>query len=137
MARADFRPLHVGLFGLFGVIDQQVDPVKSFVGDLEWLGVDRPELLDQFVDATLGFVPGHHQDVIAAGLDLESKVKQVGLDLHPVPGLTVNVQRIISIESGFSGEFTVPSSLNIEILDSFIPIGRASNHLEKRPQDPQ
>src|SRR5208283_263504 len=50
-------------------------------------------------------------------------------------GLTVNVQRIISIESGFSGKFTVPSSLNIEILDSFIPIGRASNHLEKRPQD--
>ena len=43
----------------------------------------------------------------------------------------MNVQRIISTESVLSAEFTVPSSLNLVIRDSALPIGRTSNHLEK------
>ena len=78
------RPSSASLDGLLGLVDQHVDPVELLVGDLEGLAVDRPELLDQLVDAPLGLVPGHDQGVIAPGLDLEPQVEQVGLDLDAV-----------------------------------------------------
>ena len=79
----DFR-FAVRVADLFGVIDQHVDSVKLLVGDLEGLTIDRPELFDQLVDAPLGLVPGHHEEIIATGLDLESQVEQVALDFHLV-----------------------------------------------------